>query len=79
MTEMVTTKGQVLQPLYCNRFGLGQGFYVATKLGQGQGISCHDKEFLCRYRVSWSGVATKLGQGQGILCLDRVSWSGVMT
>ena len=52
MTVMVTTKGQVLQPLYCNRFGLGQRFYVATKLGQGQGISCHDREFLCRDRVS---------------------------
>ena len=30
----------------CNRFGLGQGFYVAIEFGQG-------KEFLCRDRV-WS-------------------------
>ena len=42
--ETVTTRGQVLQPSCCNRFGLGKGFYVATKyfyvaieFGQGQG------------------------------------------
>ena len=35
--ETVTTRGQLLQPSCCNKFGLGKGF-------------------LCRDRVSWSGV-----------------------
>ena len=50
----------------CNRFGLGRGFYVTTEcfyvvteFDQGQGILCRDREFLCRTRISWSGVATK--------------------
>ena len=34
-----------------------EGFYVAIKLGQGQGISCRDREFVCHDRVSWSDVA----------------------
>ena len=50
------------QEVMCfNRFGLGQGFYVTTEcfyvtteFGQGQGILCHDRVFLCRDRVlSW--------------------------
>ena len=39
----------------CNKFGLKQGFYVTTECfyvviesGQGQGISCHDRESLSR-------------------------------
>ena len=51
------TRGQVLQPSCCNRFGLEQGFYFTTELSQGQGISCRDREFLCCDRVSWNGVA----------------------
>ena len=51
-TEMVMTRSHVLQLSCCNRFGLGQGFYVATELGQSQGISCCDREILCHDRVS---------------------------
>ena len=47
-------------------------FYVATKFDQGQGISWRNKEFLCRYKVSWSGVATEFGQGQENLCRDII-------
>ena len=54
---------------YCNRFGLGQGFYVETKcfyvmteFGQYQEISCHDKVFICR---------NKVGQSGEVLCCDR--------
>ena len=36
-----------------------EGFYVAIELGQGPGISCRDREFVCRDRVSWSGVTTE--------------------
>ena len=28
---MATTRGQVLHPSCCNRFGLGKGFSIATK------------------------------------------------
>ena len=36
----------------CNRFSVGQGFYVEIEFGKGQGISCRDREFLCHERVS---------------------------
>ena len=63
---MVTTRGQELQQVWpwtgilcCNKV-----FYVATEFGQGQGISCRNREFLCHDRVSWSGVATKYFMSQ---------------
>ena len=58
MSETVMTRGQVLQLSCCNGFGLSKGFYVvtehfnvATEFGQGQGILCRDREFLCRNRA----------------------------
>ena len=65
-------------------FAKANSFYVATKcfcvttdFGQDQGISCHDREFLCRDRVSWSGVATKYFMlRQSILCYDKVFYVG---
>ena len=58
-TDTVTTIGQVLQPSCCNKFGLGKGFYVVIEFGQGQGILCRDREFLCCKSVSWSDVVTE--------------------
>ena len=34
-------------------------FYVMTEFGQGQGISCRNRDFLCRDKISWSGVTRK--------------------
>ena len=54
----------------CNRFGLGQGFYVKTKcfyvaieFGQDQEFLCCDKIFLCHDKIS---------QGEENLCRERV-------
>ena len=41
----------MLQPSCCNGFGLGQGFYVATKFVKTKGFLI-GRIFLCRYRVA---------------------------
>ena len=45
MTKTVTIR-VVLQPSCCNRFGLGQGFYVVTEFPgvvSQQSILCHNR------------------------------------